>query len=164
MRCQEADEDRHYLFFAGREHLRLRDKMNRDNVGFVPICEKDHSGGHRLIGTLTTATIVLRVVAVPRRQGPARRQVRRGDVEEPHLLQADRRHLARRRADGEQSHLAHLHVRSDILKGVISLSDIRTGRARRGAETLRKVSERERPRSLAILPDDELAFAFLRLK
>ena len=53
-------------------------KMNRENVGFVPICKKDHADGHRVIGTLTDRDIVLRVVAFQGGRDP--RAVKAGEV------------------------------------------------------------------------------------
>jgi CBS domain-containing protein len=118
-------------------------KMNQDNVGFMPICEKDHAGGHRLLGTLTDRDIVLRVVAFEGGRDP--RTVKCGEVmSRPPVtckLTDDVAHAADLMA---RHHVSRIGVsEGGILKGVISLSDIAQASRQRGAETLRKVTERE---------------------
>jgi CBS domain-containing protein len=118
-------------------------KMNQDNVGFMPICELDHAGGHRLLGTLTDRDIVLRVVAFEGGRDP--RTVKCGEVMSKHPVTCkptdDIAHAADLMA---RHHVARIGVsEGGILKGVISLSDLAQASRQRGAETLRKVSERE---------------------
>jgi CBS domain-containing protein len=120
-------------------------KMNRDNVGFLPICEKDHSGGHRLIGTLTDRDIVLRVVAFQGGRDP--RAVKCGEVMSKNPICCEPSDDVERAADlMARNHISRIGVcEGDILQGVISLSDIAQASGERGAETLRKVTEREAP-------------------
>jgi CBS domain-containing protein len=118
-------------------------KMNRDNVGFMPICEVDHAGGHRLIGTLTDRDIVLRVVAYEGGRDP--RTVKCGEVMSKHPITCESTDDVAHAADlMARRHVSRVGVvEGGILKGVISLSDIAQASLQRGAETLRKVSERE---------------------
>ncbi len=118
-------------------------KMNRDNVGFMPICEEGHAGGHRLLGTLTDRDIVLRVVAFEGGRDP--RAVKCGEVMSKPPITCkptdDVTHAANLMA---RHHVSRICVsEGGILAGVISLSDIAQASRQRGAETLRKVSERE---------------------
>jgi CBS domain-containing protein len=118
-------------------------KMNRDNVGFMPICEEDHAGGHRLLGTLTDRDIVLRVVAFEGGRDP--RAVKCGEVMSKHLITCKPTDDVARAADlMARRHVSRVCVsEGGILQGVISLSDIAQASRQRGAETLRKVTERE---------------------
>jgi len=120
-------------------------KMNEDNVGFTPICEGDHAGGHRVVGTLTDRDIVLRVVAFEGGRDP--RQVRCGEVMTKNPISckpAD--DISRAEELMAKNHISRMCIsEGGILKGVISLSDIVQAERERGAETLRKVSEREAP-------------------
>ncbi len=120
-------------------------KMNRENVGFVPVCEKEHAGGHRLIGTLTDRDIVLRVVAFPGGRDP--RAVKVGEVMSKDPVSCKPTDDVAEAADlMAQHHISRVCVcEGDMLQGVISLSDIAQASRERGAETLRKVSEREAP-------------------
>jgi CBS domain-containing protein len=120
-------------------------KMNRDNVGFLPICESDHAGGHRVIGTLTDRDIVLRVVAFPGGRDP--RQVRCGEVMSKDPISCKPTDDVSRAAESmAQNHISRMCVcEGDVLKGVISLSDVVQAERQQGAETLRRVSEREAP-------------------
>jgi CBS domain-containing protein len=118
-------------------------KMNRDNVGFMPICEDDHAGGHRLLGTLTDRDIVLRVVAYQGGRDP--RSVRCGEVmSKPAITCKPSDEVAHAADLMAQHHVSRIGVADGgILRGVISLSDIAQASRQRGAETLRKVTERE---------------------
>jgi CBS domain-containing protein len=118
-------------------------KMNEENVGFMPICEQDHTGGHRLIGTLTDRDIVLRVVAFEGGRDP--RAVKCGEVMSKHVVACKPMDDVGRAADlMAQHHVSRICVAEDhILKGVISLSDIVQASRQRGADTLRKISDRE---------------------
>jgi CBS domain-containing protein len=120
-------------------------KMNNHNVGFVPVCETDHTGGHRVVGTLTDRDIVLRVVAWSGGRDP--RAVRCGEVMTKNPISCSPEDDVSLAADSmAEHHISRMCVcEGDILKGVISLSDIVRAERRRGAETLRKVSEREAP-------------------
>jgi CBS domain-containing protein len=120
-------------------------KMNRENVGFVPVCKKDHAGGHRLIGTLTDRDIVLRVVAFEGGRDP--RAVKVGEVMSKEPISCKPTDNVGDAADlMAQHHISRVCVcRGGILQGVISLSDIAQASREQGAETLRKVSEREAP-------------------
>lgn len=117
--------------------------MNRDNVGFMPICEADHAGGHRLVGTLTDRDIVLRVVAFEGGRDP--RAVKCGEVmSKPPITCKPTDDVARAADLMARHHVSRVCVSErGILQGVISLSDIAQASRQRGAETLRKVSERE---------------------
>lgn len=145
MRCQELMKTDVTCCSKDETVFDCAAKMNRDNVGFVPICEKDHSAGHRLIGTLTDRDIVLRVVAYEGGRDP--RAVKCGEIlsRQPISCQpSDDMSVA---ADlMARHHISRMCVcEGDILKGVISLSDVVQASRQRGAETLRKVSEREAP-------------------
>jgi CBS domain-containing protein len=120
-------------------------KMNDDNVGFMPICEGDHRSGHRLVGTLTDRDIVLRVVAFEGGRDP--RKVRCGEImsKKPIACQPNDE-LSRAEDLMASHHISRICVcEGDILKGVISLSDLVQAERQQGAETLKKVSEREAP-------------------
>ena len=120
-------------------------KMNRDGVGFMPICEKDHQAGHRVIGTLTDRDIVLRVVAFEGGRDP--RAVKCGEIMSKNPISCKPADDISRAADlMAEHHISRMCVcEGEILKGVISLSDVAQASRQRGAETLRKVSEREAP-------------------
>ena len=120
-------------------------KMNKDNIGFMPICEKDHAGGHKLVGTLTDRDLVLRVVAFPGGRDP--RQVKCGEImSKPAISCKPGDDISRAEDLMSKHHISRMCIcEGDILKGVISLSDVAQAERERGAETLRKVSEREAP-------------------
>lgn len=120
-------------------------KMNRDNVGFMPICEKGGAGGRRLLGVLTDRDIVLRVVAFEGGRDP--RAVRCSEVMSKNPVSCRPEDDISRAAELMAQHqISRMCVcEGDILKGVISLSDIVQAERERGADTLRKVSEREAP-------------------
>ena len=111
----------------------------------MPICEKDHAGGHRLIGTLTDRDIVLRVVAFEGGRDP--RAVKCGEIMSKNPISCKPADDISRAADlMAEHHISRMCVcEGEILKGVISLSDVAQASRQRGAETLRKVSEREAP-------------------
>jgi CBS domain-containing protein len=118
-------------------------KMNQVNVGFMPICEKDHANGHVLLGTLTDRDIVLRVVAYPGGRDP--REVHCGEVmSKPAITCKPGDDISRAEDLMARNHVSRICVtEGDLLKGVISLSDIVQAERDAGAETLRRVSERE---------------------
>ena len=118
-------------------------KMNRENVGFVPVCEKDHAGGHRLIGTMTDRDIVLRVVAFEGGRDP--RAVKVGEVMSKQPISCKPTDDVGEAADlMAEHHISRMCIcEGDVLQGVISLSDIVQASRERGAETLRRISERE---------------------
>lgn len=118
-------------------------KMNEENIGFMPICESDHGSGHRLVGTLTDRDLVLRVVAFPGGRDP--RKVRCGEVMSKNPISCQPGDDLSRATDRmARHHISRMCVcEGDILKGVISLSDIVRAERQGGAETLRRVSERE---------------------
>lgn len=118
-------------------------KMNRENVGFIPVCKKDHAGGHRLIGTMTDRDIVLRVVAFEGGRDP--RAVKVGEVMSRQPISCKPTDDVAEAADlMAQHHISRVCIcEGDELQGVISLSDIVQASRERGAETLRQVSERE---------------------
>lgn len=118
-------------------------KMNRENVGFIPVCKKDHAGGHRLIGTMTDRDIVLRVVAFEGGRDP--RAVKVGEVMSRQPISCKPTDDVAEAADlMAQHHISRVCIcEGDELHGVISLSDIVQASRERGAETLRQVSERE---------------------
>jgi CBS domain-containing protein len=111
----------------------------------VPICEKEHAEGHRLIGTLTDRDIVLRVVAFEGGRDP--RAVRCGEIMSRNPISCRPTDDISQAADlMARHHISRMCIsEGNILKGVISLSDIAQAERERGAETLRKVSEREAP-------------------
>jgi CBS domain-containing protein len=145
MRCQELMKTDITCCSRDESVFDCATKMNRDNVGFMPICEKEHASGHRLIGTLTDRDIVLRVVAFQGGRDP--RAVKVGEVMSKNPISckpAD--DISRAEELMARNHISRMCVcEGDILKGVISLSDIVQAEREGGAETLRKVSEREAP-------------------
>ncbi len=145
MRCQELMKTDITCCSEDESIFDCATKMNRDNVGFVPICEGDHARGHRLIGTLTDRDIVLRVVAFQGGRDP--RSVKVGEVMSRDPVVCGSTDDVDKAADlMAQHHISRVCVcEGDILKGVISLSDIVQASRESGAETLRKVSEREAP-------------------
>jgi CBS domain-containing protein len=94
---------------------------------------------------LTDRDLVLRVVAFPGGRDP--RAVRCGEVMSKNPISCKPADDISRAADlMSQHHISRMCIcEGDILKGVISLSDIVQAERDRGAETLRKVSEREAP-------------------
>ena len=114
-------------------------------MGFMPICEKDHGSGHRVVGTLTDRDIVLRVVAYEGGRDP--RQVRCGEVMSTDPISCKPTDDLSRAEELMALHqISRICVcEGDILRGVISLSDVVQAEREGGAETLRKVSEREAP-------------------
>jgi CBS domain-containing protein len=145
MRCQELMKTDITCCSRDESIFDCATKMNRDNVGFLPICEKDHSGGHRLVGTLTDRDIVLRVVAYQGGRDP--RKVKSGEVMSKDTICCAPSDDVERAADlMARNHISRICVcEGDILQGVISLSNIAQASRERGAETLRKVTEREAP-------------------
>ena len=145
MRCQDLMKTDITCCAQNDSVFDCAQKMNQDNIGFMPICEKDHASGHKLVGTLTDRDIVLRVVAFPGGRDP--RQVKCGEVmSKPPISCKPNDDIARAEELMSEHHISRMCVcEGDILKGVISLSDIVQAERNRGAETLRKVSEREAP-------------------
>ena len=145
MRCQELMKTDITCCSNDESIFDCATKMNRENVGFVPVCEKEHAGGHRLIGTLTDRDIVLRVVAFPGGRDP--RAVKVGEVMSKDPVACKPSDDVAEAAElMAQHHISRICVcEGDMLQGVISLSDIVQASRERGAETLRKVSEREAP-------------------
>ncbi len=143
MRCQDLMKTDVTCCSRDESIFDCATKMNQDNVGFMPICEADHTGGHRLLGTLTDRDIVLRVVAFEGGRDP--RRVKCGEVMSKHPIMCKPMDDVADAADQmAQHHISRICVaEGDVLKGVISLSDIAQASRERGAETLRKVSERE---------------------
>jgi CBS domain-containing protein len=94
---------------------------------------------------LTDRDLVLRVVAFPGGRDP--RAVHCGEVMSKPPISCNPADDMSRAADlMSQHHISRMCIcEGDILKGVISLSDIVQAERDRGAETLRKVSEREAP-------------------
>jgi CBS domain-containing protein len=117
--------------------------MNEDNVGFMPICERDHASGHKVVGTLTDRDVVLRVVAYKGGRDP--RKVQCGEVmTTPPIACKPNDELDLAMNLMAQHHISRICVcEGDLLRGVISLSDLVQAERQRGAETLRRVSERE---------------------
>ena len=143
MHCQDLMKA-NIICCAGDESIfDCATKMNRENVGFVPICENDHADGHRLIGTLTDRDIVLRVVAFAGGRDP--RAVKAGEVMSKDPISCKPTDDIEEAADLMAQHrISRVCVcEGDKLEGVISLSDIVQASRERGADTLRKVSERE---------------------
>ena len=99
-------------------------RMSEKNVGFMPVCETDHGSGHRLIGVLTDRDIVMRVVAFEGGRDP--RQVRCGEVMTKNPVTCKPEDDISRAAQlMERHHISRICVcEGDILKGVISLSDL----------------------------------------
>lgn len=145
MRCQELMKTDITCCTKEESVFDCATKMNRDNVGFMPICESDHAAGHRLMGTLTDRDIVLRVVAFEGGRDP--RAVACGEIMSKNPISCKPDDDISRAADlMARHHISRMCVcEGDILKGVISLSDVAQASRERGAETLRKVSEREAP-------------------
>jgi CBS domain-containing protein len=145
MRCQDLMKTDITCCSRDESIFDCATKMNRVNVGFVPVCEQDHAGGHRLVGTLTDRDIVLRVVAFQGGRDP--RAVKVGEVMSKNPISCKPGDGVSRAAElMAQHHVSRMCVcEGPILKGIISLSDIVQAESERGAETLRKVSEREAP-------------------
>jgi predicted transcriptional regulator len=145
MRCEELMKTDITCCSEDESIFDCATKMNEDNVGFMPICEKEHAKGHRLIGTLTDRDIVLRVVAFEGGRDP--RAVRCGEVMSKNPISCKPTDDISRAADlMARNHISRMCIcEGDILEGVISLSDIAQAERERGAETLRTVSEREAP-------------------
>src|SRR5262249_37033681 len=146
MRCQDLMKTDVTCCSRDESILDCATKMNRDNVGFMPICEKDHANGHRVIGTLTDRDIVLRVVAFEGGRDP--RTVKCGEVMSKHPISCrPNDDISRAEELMARTHVSRMCIcEGDLLAGVISLSDIvQAERGGRAAETLRKVSEREAP-------------------
>ena len=143
MRCQDLMKTDVTCCSRDESIFDCATKMNRDNVGFMPICEEQHAGGHRLLGTLTDRDIVLRVVAFEGGRDP--RAVKCGEVMSRPLISCKPTDEVKHAADQmARHHISRICVaEGGVLKGVISLSDIAQASLQRGAETLRKVSERE---------------------
>jgi CBS domain-containing protein len=145
MRCQDLMKTDVTCCTKDESVFDCANKMNEENVGFMPICEADHGAGHKLVGTLTDRDIVLRVVAF--RGGRDPRSVHCGEVMSGTPISCapdDDLSLATNLM--AQHHISRICVcEGDILKGVISLSDIVQAERSRGADTLRRVSEREAP-------------------
>jgi CBS domain-containing protein len=145
MQCQELMKKDVICCSEDESIFDCATKMNSENVGFVPVCKKDHSGGHQLIGTLTDRDIVLRVVAFEGGRDP--RNVKVAEVMSKRPIScAPTDDIAEATDRMAQHHISRVCVcEGDILEGVISLSDIVQASRERGAETLSKVSEREAP-------------------
>ena len=143
MRCQDLMKTDVTCCSLGESIFDCATKMNAGNVGFMPICQEDHAGGHRLIGTLTDRDIVLRVVAVEGGRDP--RAVKCGEVlSKPPITCKPTDDVTRAAELMARHHVSRICVsEGGFLKGVISLSDLAQESRQRGAETLRKVSERE---------------------
>jgi CBS domain-containing protein len=118
-------------------------KMSDDEVGFMPICQSDHSQGHRVVGVLTDRDIVLRAVVT--RGGKDPRQVRCGEIMTKNPISCAPEDDIDEAADLMARHrVSRMCVcDEDMLMGVISLSDIVQAERARGAETLQRVSARE---------------------
>jgi CBS domain-containing protein len=145
MRCQELMKTDITCCSQDESIFDCATKMNQDNVGFMPICEKEHGKGHLLLGTLTDRDIVLRVVAFQGGRDP--RAVRCGEVMSKKPISCKPTDdISRAEELMASNHISRMCIcEGNILKGVISLSDIVQAERERGAETLRKVSEREAP-------------------
>ena len=143
MRCQDLMKTEVTCCSRDESIFDCATKMNQDNVGFMPICEQEHAGGHRLLGTLTDRDIVLRVVAYEGGRDP--RGVKCGEVmSKPPITCKPKDDVTHATDLMAKHHVSRICVsEGGLLKGVISLSDIAQASRQRGAETLRKVSERE---------------------
>jgi CBS domain-containing protein len=145
MRCQDLMKTDITCCSRDESIFDCATKMNRDNVGFMPICEDDHENGHRIVGTLTDRDIVLRVVAFQGGRDP--RAVKVGEVMSKNPIScAPDDDISKAEESMARNHISRMCVcDGDVLLGVISLSDVVQAERDRGAETLRKVSEREAP-------------------
>jgi CBS domain-containing protein len=144
MRCKDLMKTDISCCSPDESLIECAKKMSDDEVGFMPICQSDHSQGHRVIGVLTDRDIVLR--AVTTRGGKDPRQVKCGEVMTKNPISCE--------PDDDIGEAADLMARNrvsrmcvcdddEMLRGVISLSDIVQAERGRGAETLRRVSARE---------------------
>jgi CBS domain-containing protein len=143
MRCQDLMKTDVICCSKDETVFDCAKKMNDDNVGFVPICESDHADGHHLVGTLTDRDLVLRVVAFPGGRDP--RKVLCGEVMSKNPISCKPTDDISRAEDlMSKKHISRICItEGGLLKGVISLSDIVQAERDAGAETLRRVSERE---------------------
>ncbi len=143
MRCQDLMKTDITCCTKDESVFDCATKMNQDNVGFMPICEGDHGGGHRLLGTLTDRDIVLRVVAYQGGRDP--RAVKCGEVmSKPPIMCKPTDDVAKAMDLMAKRHVSRICVaEGSVMRGVISLSDIVQASRQRGAETLRRVTARE---------------------
>jgi CBS domain-containing protein len=118
--------------------LRMRDR----NIGFLPVCD----GEMRVVGTLTDRDIAIRLVAEDRPADIAIEQVMSPNVV---ACRPDEELHAAEQFMAEQQVSRIMCVDEEgVLVGVLSLSDIALcDDAEHVADTLRRVSEREAPRS-----------------
>jgi CBS domain-containing protein len=138
MKCQELMK-REVECVSPRDHvadaaIRMRD----ENVGFLPVCDQSR----KALGTITDRDIAIRIVASKKPHTTFVEDVMTREVVacSPH---DDIRNAEKLMAENHKSRIMCVD-KDGLLVGVISLSDIaqREG-ARRAADTLRQVSERE---------------------
>jgi CBS domain-containing protein len=143
MRCKDLMKTDISCCTADATLFECASKMSSDEVGFMPICDKDHGKGHRVLGVLTDRDIVLRAVAT--RGGKDPRQVRCSEVMTKNPIRCSPNDDVEEAADLMARHrVSRMCVcDGDLLRGVISLSDIAQAERGRGAELLRRVSARE---------------------
>jgi CBS domain-containing protein len=145
MRCDELMKTDISCCTQNDSVLDAARKMNEANVGFLPICEANHEGGHQVLGVLTDRDIVMRVVAFQGGRDP--RNVKCGEIMSRNPIfcgpSDDIDRAAELMADNQISRMCV--VEDDRLLGVISLSDIVQAQEPTGAETLRRVTLREAP-------------------
>ena len=116
--------------------------MAAANIGFLPVCDAQR----RIVGTLTDRDIVIRAVA----SGSAPDVARVGQIMSRSVIscrQDDDLLLAEQLMERYQVSRVVITDDQDVLKGVISLSDIAENEpAGRAARTLRGIATREAPR------------------
>jgi CBS domain-containing protein len=130
---------------SAREDDTVRDVaelMAEANIGFLPVCDAER----RIVGTLTDRDIVVRSVAC----GSALDVARVGQIMSRSVIACrpdDDLLLAERLMEQYQVSRVVITDEHDVLKGVISLSDIAENEpSGRAARTLRGVAAREAPR------------------
>jgi len=138
MRCEHIMKRNVECVSPGETAQAAAMRMRDENIGFLPVCEKDM----KVLGTITDRDLAIRILAEGR---PAATSVREVMTDE---VIACRPEDDLRRAE----ELMGRHQKSRImcvneigvLAGVISLSDIaKQEKASRAAATMRSVSQRE---------------------
>jgi CBS domain-containing protein len=114
--------------------MRMRDQ----NIGFLPVCEKDM----KVLGTITDRDLTIRVLAEGR---PAATRVQDVMTGEPIACRPQDELRRAEELMGSHQKSRIMCVNEDgVLAGIISLSDIaQQEKASRAAQTMRDVSQRE---------------------